>query len=156
MRIGIMCHSSFGGSARIATELAKGLAQRGHIVHLFTRTTPFGDWDATNNVILHSITLSAQDDLHRASLYTDWSVEESEAFLSKIMAVALTDGLDILHFQSSQAETLSPTSDKQKVCLSQQSGYVVLEAPVTHITVERPLLKGGLDGVHFCAIADEP
>ena len=97
MRIGIMCHSSFGGSARIATELAKELAQRGHTVHLFTRTTPFGDWDATNGVILHRITPSAHDDLHPASLYTDWSAGEFEAFLSKVLAVALTDGLDILH-----------------------------------------------------------
>ena len=41
LRIGILCHSSFGGSARIATELAIGLAKRGHIVHLFTGTLPF-------------------------------------------------------------------------------------------------------------------
>src|SRR5689334_24935341 len=55
LRIGIMCHSSFGGSARIATELAIGLAQRGHSVHLFARTLPFGYWDASNGVNLHII-----------------------------------------------------------------------------------------------------
>lgn len=98
MRIGIMCHSSFGGSARIATELASGLAQRGHTTHLFTRTKPFGYWDATTGVILHEIAPSASDELHPASLYTNWSPEEFEAFLSKVLAVILTDGLDILHF----------------------------------------------------------
>ncbi len=37
MRIGILCHDSFGGSARIATELASGLAKFGHQIHLFAQ-----------------------------------------------------------------------------------------------------------------------
>jgi len=97
LRIGIMCHSSFGGSARIATELAIGLAKRGHIVHLFTRTLPFGYWDISSGVNLHIITSQTKDSLHPAELHIDWQDDEFEAYLLEVMKVAAS--LDVLHFQ---------------------------------------------------------
>ncbi len=97
LRIGIMCHSSFGGSARIATELAMGLAKRGHIVHLFARTLPFGYWDASSGVNLHIITSHNENNLHPAELHVDWQDKEFEAYLSEVMKIAAS--LDILHFQ---------------------------------------------------------
>ena len=97
LRIGIMCHSSFGGSARIATELAIGLAKRGHIVHLFARSLPFGYWDASSDVHLHIITSPAENTLHPAELHIDWLDKEFEAYLSEVMKIAIT--LDVLHFQ---------------------------------------------------------
>lgn len=98
MRIGIMCHSSFGGSARVATNLAAELARQRHRVHLFTRTTPFGAWDYASGVILHKITPDREDDLHPASLYTDWPAEALQAFVSHVLDVIATEGLDVLHF----------------------------------------------------------
>lgn len=95
LRIGILCHSSFGGSARIATELAMGLAKRGHSVHLFARTAPFGYWDDSSGVHLHLIT--SLNNLHPAELYIDWQEKEFEAYLSEVMKVAAS--LDVLHFQ---------------------------------------------------------
>ena len=98
MRIGIMCHSSFGGSALIAIELADHLAQRGHKVHLFTRTRPFGHWDSRNGVTLHTIAPADEDPVSAAELHVKWSAGEFEAFLSNVLAVAQTEGLDVLHF----------------------------------------------------------
>ena len=97
LRIGILCHSSFGGSARIATELAIGLAKRGHIVHLFARTLPFGYWDDSSGVNLHIITSQADNNFHPAELYIDWQDNEFEAYLSEVMKFA--ESLDVLHFQ---------------------------------------------------------
>ena len=97
LRIGILCHSSFGGSARIATELAISLAERGHIVHLFTRSLPFGHWDASSGVNLHVFNSSADNHQHPAELYIDWKDEELEAYLSEVMKIA--PSLDVLHFQ---------------------------------------------------------
>ncbi len=34
LRVGLVCHSSVGGSVRVATSLAAGLAARGRAVHL--------------------------------------------------------------------------------------------------------------------------
>ena len=33
MKIGIICHPTYGGSGAIATELGKALAAKGHTVH---------------------------------------------------------------------------------------------------------------------------
>jgi len=97
LSIGILCHSSFGGSARIATELAMGLAKRGHIVHLFARTLPFGYWDASSGVNLHIITSPTENNRHPAELYIDWQEKEFDAYLSEVMKIAVS--LDVLHFQ---------------------------------------------------------
>jgi L-malate glycosyltransferase len=98
MRIGIMCLASLGGSARIATQLAIQLAQRGHRVHLFARNTPFGVWEHPNGVLLHTVTPNLEAEIHPAKLYTDWSANDSEAFLSNILNVIAVEGLDVLHF----------------------------------------------------------
>ena len=55
MKLGIMCHSCLGGSVRIATELSKELARRGHKVHLFTLGAPFGGWGDASGVVPHQI-----------------------------------------------------------------------------------------------------
>jgi hypothetical protein len=40
LRIGILCHPTYGGSGVVASELALTLASRGHIVHLFSHAVP--------------------------------------------------------------------------------------------------------------------
>lgn len=98
MRIGIMCHASFGGSARVATELAIGLAARNHHVHLFTRTVPFGQWDRSNGVCIHTSVPEWANDKHPAKLITNWTDAEIQAFITKVMKVTIREKLDVLHF----------------------------------------------------------
>lgn len=98
MRIAILCHSSFGGSTRIATELSLELARRGHELHLFTRTTPLTYWDTNNAVTLHPIIADHDDNVHPASLYTDWPDNEYQMFLSYLLRSITEEGIDILHF----------------------------------------------------------
>ncbi len=94
-----MCLSSFGGSARIATELALQLAQRDYQIHLFSRSTPFGRWNHdASGITLHRIMQNGQNGLHPAQLYTNWSAQEFEAMLSRLLHVIEGEGLDILHF----------------------------------------------------------
>ena len=98
MRIGIMCLASMGGSANVATQLAAQLARRGHRVHLFSRTTPFGALNLTNNVALHTVKPSMEAEVHPARLDTNWSADDFEGFLSNILDVIAVEGLDVLHF----------------------------------------------------------
>lgn len=98
MRIGMMCHASFGGSARIGIELAIALAGRGHQVHLFTRTTPLGGWDRSNGVTLHTLLPDATDTLHPATLHTDWSESDLRRYTERILQVIADARLDVLHF----------------------------------------------------------
>ena len=98
MRMGIMCLSSLGGSARVAEQLATQFARRGHRVHLFSRTTPFGASALANNVQLHTVKSGLEADKHPARLDTDWSAADFEEFISNILQVIDEEGLDVLHF----------------------------------------------------------
>ncbi|CAI7996534.1 N-acetyl-alpha-D-glucosaminyl L-malate synthase [Geodia barretti] len=98
MRIGMMCHASFGGSARIGIELAIALAGRGHRVHLFTRTTPLVGWDRSNGVVLHTLLPDAADTRHPATLHTDWSDRDLQRYTESILQVIADEHLDVLHF----------------------------------------------------------
>ena len=94
-----MCHSSCGGSTRIATDMSVELARRGYRVHVFARTTPFGlSGDATAGLVLHQSEPDLRADPHPATLYVDWSADERETLLSCILRVIAEEGLDILHF----------------------------------------------------------
>ena len=99
MRIGMMCHASFGGSGRIGIELALALARQGHRVHLFTRTIPLGGaWEPTPNVELHTLGANQADELHPSTLHTDWSEPDALDFIAMIARVVAGEGLDILHY----------------------------------------------------------
>ncbi|MBD2510913.1 N-acetyl-alpha-D-glucosaminyl L-malate synthase BshA [Nostoc muscorum FACHB-395] len=98
MKIGILCHSSLGGSAHIAMNLAQELAQRGHKLHLFTYSTPFGSWGKHEGITNHKLFL--QSDLERSAgkLYVDWTEDELQAYLKCLLQVIEQDGLDVIHF----------------------------------------------------------
>jgi L-malate glycosyltransferase len=98
VRIGILCHSSVGGSARVGLELAHELARRGHRVHVFTRSKPFGTWDGNSGACLHCTAVDALPGAHSAVLHTNWTDIELEAILGQILQVANEEGLDLLHF----------------------------------------------------------
>ena len=132
LRIGIMCHSSLGGSARIATELAMGLAKRGHVVHLLARTLPFGYWDASCGVNFHTVTSHPENNPHPAELHIDWQDQEYEAYLSEVMKIAAS--LDVLHFH--YAVPFASVANEVKRRLGKASPLVVGTLHGTDVSVQ--------------------
>lgn len=55
MKIGILCHSTYGGSGVVASELGKHLAIRGHEVHFVTVGRPFRLASYQPNITLHEV-----------------------------------------------------------------------------------------------------
>lgn len=98
MRIGMMCHPSFGGSARIGIELAMALARRGHCIHLFTHSAPRGHWCPMPNLILHTLKPNTADDHDPTALNTNWPEREIVQFTEQILRVIATEGLDVIHY----------------------------------------------------------
>jgi N-acetyl-alpha-D-glucosaminyl L-malate synthase BshA len=97
MKIGVMCHSSCGGSARIALDMAAELALRRHRVHLFTRTTPFFPLKNDPSLIQHTV-CSVPSHGHCAShLKTNWPRYESDSMTNLVLDVVSSGGLDVLH-----------------------------------------------------------
>ncbi len=68
MRIGIVCYPTFGGSGVVASDLAHGLAQRGHEVHLLSYESPARLWFHPN-LQVHEVEVTAYP-LHKYPPYT--------------------------------------------------------------------------------------
>ena len=132
MRIGMMCHASFGGSARIGIELAIALTGRGHRVHLFTRTTPLGDWDRSNGVILHTLLPDATDTLHPATLHTNWSEADLELYTEGVLQVIADERLDVLHFH--YAVPFAYVAQRVRRCLGDDAPLLVGTLHGTDVT----------------------
>jgi len=89
MKIGIVCYPTYGGSGVVATELGKGLAQRGHSVHFITYNQPARLTDFTENVYYHEVNLPDYPLFEYAPYET--------ALASKMVDVVSYEKLDILH-----------------------------------------------------------
>jgi N-acetyl-alpha-D-glucosaminyl L-malate synthase BshA len=89
MNIGIVCYPTFGGSGVIATELAKGLAQRGHEVHILSYSKPARLDTFQTNVSYHEVTLSS---------YPLFEYPPYDLLLANQMANLIEyEGIEILH-----------------------------------------------------------
>ena len=98
LNIGMMCHSSLGGSARVATELAAELCRRDHRVHVFSLTVPPGLPRTGKKPVLHRVLTEIDDGDCSPFLYTDWSDVEFDLFLSRLLETIEQEKIDLLHF----------------------------------------------------------
>jgi N-acetyl-alpha-D-glucosaminyl L-malate synthase BshA len=98
MKIGIVCHSGCGGSARIATGIAEQLAENGHVVHLFSRFRPYFRINGEHpQLFLHTLQGSQRDESRVYRVPIDWSKDDIFALRSLICEVAENEQLDIIH-----------------------------------------------------------
>lgn len=59
MKIAIVCYPTHGGSGVIASELALGLAERGHEIHIVSYATPFRLRSFSQNVFIHEVEVAS-------------------------------------------------------------------------------------------------
>jgi N-acetyl-alpha-D-glucosaminyl L-malate synthase BshA len=59
MNIGIVCYPTFGGSGVVATELAKGLANKGHTLHILSYARPARLDSFRTDITFHEVDLSS-------------------------------------------------------------------------------------------------
>lgn len=89
MRIGILCHPTYGGSGVVASELALSLAENGHSVHLFSHDVPPRLAREAGGVELHVAQGSPYPLFH--------STPHDLAIMSRVLELHRSDGLDVLH-----------------------------------------------------------
>lgn len=89
MRIGILCHPTFGGSGVVASELALTLAENGHSVHLFSHDVPPRLARSPGPVELHVAQGSPYPLFH--------STPHDLAIMSRILDLHRDEPLDVLH-----------------------------------------------------------
>jgi L-malate glycosyltransferase len=95
MRIGQVAHASVGGSTRVAVELGRILAGRGHAVHFFAAKQVAGV--PTRAITTHWLDARANGGLS-PRLDTDWPERRVNGFVELLAAEASRAGLDVLHF----------------------------------------------------------
>ena len=99
MKLGIVCHSTVGGSGTIATELGRALVRHGHSVHIIARSKPPGLRDAVEPVTFHAA---------EASEYPLFSSpHEALVLATRIAEVALRERLDLIHVHYALPHALS-------------------------------------------------
>ncbi|MBC8047704.1 MAG: N-acetyl-alpha-D-glucosaminyl L-malate synthase BshA [Fimbriimonadaceae bacterium] len=89
MKIGIVCYPTYGGSGVIATELGKGLADKGYEIHFITYKQPFRLDAFHENIFFHEVNFT------NYPLF-DYPPYET-ALAGKIVDIALYAKLDLLH-----------------------------------------------------------
>ncbi len=89
MNIGIVCYPTFGGSGVVATELAKGLANRGHSIHIMSYARPARLDSFRTDITYHEVDLSS---------YPLFEYPPYDLALANVMVnVIKFEKLDILH-----------------------------------------------------------
>jgi N-acetyl-alpha-D-glucosaminyl L-malate synthase BshA len=87
--VGIVCFPSLGGSGIVATELAVGLALRGHRVHVITSAPPSRTLPPLQGLFLHEVSVPGHPALQLAPY--------ALALASSVVEIAEEHGLDIVH-----------------------------------------------------------
>lgn len=89
MNIGIVCYPTYGGSGVVATELGMALAEKGHRVHFINYRRPARLSHFLPDIFYHEVAPMEYPLFEFKPMDT--------ALASKIVDVALFEGLDVLH-----------------------------------------------------------
>lgn len=89
MKLGLVCHPTYGGSGVVASELGLELARRGHEVHFFSHELPFRVPASHPNTKFHPVDVTSYP-LFKYPPYT-------LALATKLEEVCRQQGLDIIH-----------------------------------------------------------
>ena len=89
MRVAIACYPTHGGSGVVASELALGLAERGHKIHIVSYAVPFRLRTFHPNVLIHEVEVASYP-LFKYPPYT-------LGLATKLAEVAAEHQLDIIH-----------------------------------------------------------
>jgi len=89
VKIGIVCYPTHGGSGVIASELALGLSQRGHEIHIVSYATPFRLASFHQNVFIHEVEVSS----YPLFKYPPYAL----SLATQLVEVSKQYGLDLIH-----------------------------------------------------------
>ena len=89
MRIGIVCHPTYGGSGVMATELGNFLANKGHVIHVISHSMPVRLNPFHGNINFHEVYIDPYPLFH----HQPYEV----ALASAIVETVKREKLDLLH-----------------------------------------------------------
>jgi N-acetyl-alpha-D-glucosaminyl L-malate synthase BshA len=99
MNIGIVCYPTFGGSGVVATELAKGLAKKGHTVHIISYARPARLEAFETHIVYHEVTVQS----YPLFEYPPYGL----ALANMLSHIIENESLDVLHVHYALPHTTS-------------------------------------------------
>ena len=99
LRIGVVCYPTFGGSGVIATELCKGMAERGHEIHLLSYAPPARLDVFDERIHLHQVEVSS----YPLFKYPPYDL----ALASRLAEVTEDADLDLVHVHYAIPHTIA-------------------------------------------------
>lgn len=134
LKIGILCHPTYGGSGVVASELALTLAERGHVVHLFSHDVPPRLARSPGPVQMHVAQGFPYPLFH--------STPHDLAITSTILTLHRNEGLDILHAHYALPHAVS--------------GYLARSAAIADRGRRAPKLVTTLHGTDITLVGNDP
>jgi L-malate glycosyltransferase len=89
MKIGIVCYPTHGGSGVVASELAIGLAKKGHEMHIVSYAPPFRLRTFHQNIFVHEVEVAT----YPLFKYPPYEL----GLVTKLVEIAESRGLDLIH-----------------------------------------------------------
>ena len=89
LNIGVACHSTYGGSGIVASELGLALAERGHQLHFVSHSLPFRVPHGQENTSFHEVDVTSYP-LFKYPPYT-------LALATKLLDIHRRQALDLVH-----------------------------------------------------------
>jgi N-acetyl-alpha-D-glucosaminyl L-malate synthase BshA len=89
LAVAVVCFPSLGGSGIVASDLASGLARRGHRVHVITSAPPARTLAACERLFVHEVAVATPPPLQ----HPPYAI----ALASTLADLATAEGLDLLH-----------------------------------------------------------
>ena len=89
MKIGIVCHPTYGGSGVMATELGNYLGRKGHEIHVISHSLPVRLDPYNENINFHEVVVDPYPLFH----YQPYEL----ALSSTIVETVRRERLDVLH-----------------------------------------------------------
>jgi len=137
LSVGIVCFPSLGGSGIVATELAVGLAARGHRVHVIASAPLSRPLPSFERLFLHEVSVPG----HPALQYPPYAL----ALASRLSELATDHKLDILHAHYAVPHAASAYLARQVLGASSPRIVTTLHGTdVTHIGSDpsyRPIVR---------------
>ena len=105
MKIGVLCYPTHGGSGVVASELAIGLAERGHEVHIVSYATPFRLQGFHPNLYMHEVDFTTYPLLK----YPPYAL----ALATRLVELAETFQIELIHAHYAMPHATSAYLAKQ-------------------------------------------
>ena len=105
MKIGIVCYPTHGGSGVVASELAMGLAKKGHEMHILSYAPPFRLHTFHQNIFIHEVGVSS----YPLFKYPPYAL----ALATKLVELAEDFNLDLIHAHYAVPHAVSAYLAKQ-------------------------------------------